>query len=68
MKPKIIFGDGAEATFLGICPICGYENGFYFQYPGKPGPNEDEFTEKPPCKNEECPNEFCEWIDEKRAI
>ena len=62
-KPKIIVGDGAESTYIGICPLCGYENGIAFEYPNI-SLSLDDF-DKAPCKNKECPNEYCEWINEE---
>lgn len=52
--------DKVEAMYVGICPICGSENGVYFVYPGYGPPREPTF---PACMNDKCENEFCQWID-----
>lgn len=61
-KPrKIIFGDGATRTFVGLCCFCGEQNGIGFEYPNIPwGPSHN-----PVCKNRACANYGGEisWID-----
>lgn len=60
---EMVFGKGADKTFVGICPICGSHNGVYFIYPGI-NDKDNVNDHKPLCKNKECLNEFCEWVDE----
>jgi len=49
-------------TYIGICPICGSENGLYFHLKGDPPPPERAYG-LPPCMNDECPNKNCEWVN-----
>lgn len=61
----VIFGEGAKEVFIGICTICGEENGIRFVYPDL---NEDEDhceRNRPNCLNKECTNykQPIQWVE-----
>ena len=61
---KIVFGEVAEATLVGICPLCGEHNGVFFYYPDKMRDLETELDEhRAPCMNHNCPGEYVSWVD-----
>lgn len=61
---RIIMGDDNANTWIGVCRLCSKFNGIYFEYLkyniGPPAENN-----RPICTNQECTNEFCDWINEK---
>lgn len=60
---NIIIGDDDADTWMGVCRICGEFNGVYFEYAEVGiGPPKD--NDRPPCVNDKCINEFCDWIRE----
>ncbi len=54
-----------EAVFVGICPNCKSENGFHFQFKGCRPPYIEPHDGFPPCMDDDCPTEYCEWIELK---
>ena len=47
------------AVWVGRCPRCGFENGMYIQYLGYGPPR---IEHPPPCLNDDCPGEHCEYV------
>ena len=54
----------ASQVWTGICPVCGFINGFHFQFEGEPDANEANKDFLPPCLNDDCHNEFCQYVKE----
>ncbi len=57
--------EAAEAIFVGVCPICGEENGVHFQLPGMKSLQESNYP--PCCMNQDCSNsgKAITWVERK---
>ncbi len=61
-KIRVIFSpDKADSVWVGICPICGEENGIHLHYDKFAG-KEVKLYEDVPCLNKDCPNEFVTFV------
>ena len=54
--------DNVEAVWVGVCPECGFESGIHLQYKGCSAPSSDMIGGVPACMNNDCINDYCEWI------
>ncbi len=68
ISKEIKLGGPGARWFFGVCPVCGFENGGYIQYPGQPAPPEYASDAAngvlAHCLNNDCPNEYCAWIED----